>query len=99
MTIKVHRLSGERRTVVVISGAVDAATVPSLRRALVKALRTRAPILVDVTQATFIHRAGVAALVAAHRHAEQAGTSLLIRTEPTQLRTVLAAFELPPEQP
>jgi hypothetical protein len=41
----------------------------------------------------------VAALVAAHRHAEQAGTSLLIRTEPTQLRTVLAAFELPPDKP
>jgi anti-anti-sigma factor len=95
VTIKVQRPRGERRTVVVISGVVDAAAIPSLRRALVKALRTRAPILVDLTGATFIHQTGVAALAAAHRHAERAGTPLLLRTEPSQLRTVLAAFGVP----
>ena len=99
MTITIRRLRGERRTIVLISGAVDAAAVPSLRRALAKALRTRAPILVDLTRATSIHRTGVAALVDAHQRAERAGTSLLLRTEPTQIRTVLAAFDIPPEKP
>ena len=84
---------------VVISGDVGAAAVPSLRRALAKALRSRAPIVVDLTQATSIHGAGVAALATAHRQAERAGTSLLLRTQPTQIRAVLAAFEIPPEQP
>jgi anti-anti-sigma regulatory factor len=99
MTITIARLRGERRTVVVISGAVTAWAVPSLRRALAKALRIGAPILVDVTQATSIHRAGVAALVAAYQQAERAGTSMLLRAEPGQIRTVLAAFGIPPEDP
>ena len=98
MTITIRRLRGERRTIVLISGAVDGAAVPSLRRALAKALRTRAPILVDLTRATSIHPTGVAALVDAHQRAERAGTSLLLRTEPTQIRTVLAAFDVPPEE-
>jgi anti-anti-sigma factor len=97
MTITIRSPRGERRTVVVISGAIDAAAVRSLRRALAKALRTRAPILVDLTQATSIHPAGVAALVAAHQRAEQAGRSLLLRTQPTQIRTVLEAFGSPEE--
>jgi anti-anti-sigma factor len=99
MTITIRRRRAERRTIVLISGAVDAAAVPSLRRALAKALRTRAPILVDLTGATSIHRTGVAALVDAHRRAERVGTSLLLRTEPTQIRSVLAAFDIPPDRP
>ena len=99
MTITIWRRRAERRTIVLISGAVDAAAVPSLRRALAKALRTRAPILVDLTGATSIHRTGVAALVDAHRRADRAGTSLLLRTEPTQIRSVLAAFDIPPDRP
>lgn len=92
-------MRGERRTVIVVSGAVDAAAVPSLRRALARALRIGAPILVDLTQATSIHRAGLAALVAAHRQADDAGTSLLLRTEAAQVRAVLTAFGIPPEDP
>ena len=82
---------------VVVSGAVDAAAVLPLRRALIKALRIGAPILVDLTQATSMHRAGLASLAAAYRQAEQSGTSLLLRASPTQIRTVLAALEIPPE--
>ena len=99
MAVTVRRRRGEGRTVVLISGALDAGTVPSLRRALAKALRVRAPILVDLTQATSIHPAGLAALVAAHRQAERAGTPLLLRAEPMQIRTVLAALGIPPEDP
>ena len=73
--------------------------MPSLRRALVKALRTRAPILIDLTEATSIHRDGLATLVAAQRQAERTGTQLLLRTEPSQIRDVLAAFRFPPEDP
>jgi anti-anti-sigma factor len=97
MPITVQRQRGERRIVVVVSGAVDAEAVPSLRRTLVRALRTRAPILIDLTQATSINRAGLAILVAAHRQAERTGTQLLLRTGPTQISSVLAAFGIPPE--
>jgi ABC-type transporter Mla MlaB component len=42
----------------------------------------------------------VAALVAAHRRAERAGTSLLLSAEPAQIRTLLAAYGIPaPEKP
>jgi anti-anti-sigma factor len=99
MAITVRRERGERRIVVAISGALDAGAVSALRRTLVKALRTRAPILIDLTEATSIHRDGLATLVAAHRQAERAGTQLLLRTEPSQIRDVLAAFRIPPEEP
>jgi len=99
MAITIRRERGERRIVVAVNGALDARAVPSLRRALVKALRTRAPILIDLTEATSIHRDGLATLVAAHRQAERTGTQLLLRTEPSQIRDVLAAFRIPPEDP
>ena len=99
MAIRIRHLPGEGRTVIVISGAIDVWAVPSLRRALAKALMTEAPILVDLTQATSIHRAGLAALVAAHRRAQRAGTSLLLSAEPTQIRTILETYGIPPEQP
>jgi anti-anti-sigma factor len=98
MAITVRRERGERRIVVAVSGALEAGAVYSLRRALVKALRTRAPILIDLTEATSIHRDGLATLVAAHRQAERSGTQLLLRTEPSQIRDVLAAFEIPPDE-
>ena len=97
MAITVRRRRGEGRIVVLISGALEAKAVPSLRRALARALKARAPVLIDLTQATSLHRDGLAALVAAHRQAQRAGTSLLLRAEPTQIRTVLAALGIPPE--
>ena len=99
MAITVRRERGERRIIVAISGALDAGAVSSLRRTLVKALRTRAPILIDLTEATSIHRDGLATLVAAHRQAQRSGTQLLLRTEPSQIRDVLAAFRIPPDDP
>ena len=97
MAIAVRREPGQRTVVVVVSGAFDARAVPSLRRALVKAVRTGDPILIDLTQATSIDREGLTALVAAYRHSERTGTQLLLRTGPTQIRAVLAAFGIPPE--
>jgi len=97
MAITVRRARGQRQVVVGVNGALDAGAVRSLRRALVKALRTKAPILIDLTQATSIHRDGLTALVAAYRHSERTGTQLLLRTGPTQIRAVLAAFGIPPE--
>ena len=99
MAITVRRERGQRQIVVAISGALDAGAARSLRRALAKALRTKAPILIDLTEATSIHRDGLTTLVAAYRHAERTGTQLLLRTEPTQIRAVLAAFGIPPEDP
>ena len=99
MATKVRRERDQRRIVVVISGALDAGALPSFRRALVNALRTRAPVLIDLTEATSLHRDAPATLVIAHRQAERAGTQLLLRAEPTQMRAVLAAFGVPPEDP
>ena len=97
MAITVRPAPGQRQIVVGISGALDAGAARSFRRALVKALRTKAPILIDLTEATSIHRDGLTALVAAYRHAERSGTQLPLRTGPTQIRAVLAAFGMPPE--
>lgn len=99
MAIAVRRERGQRTVVVVVSGAFDARAVPSLRRALVKAVRTGDPILIDLTQATSIDREGLTALVAAYRRAERTGAQPLLRTEPTQLRDVLAVFGIPPQDP
>ena len=92
MAITVRRERGQRRIVVVVSGALEGGAVASLRRTLARALRARAPILIDLTEATSIHSAGLATLVAAHRQAERTGTPLL-------LRTVLAAFGIQPDDP
>jgi ABC-type transporter Mla MlaB component len=55
--------------------------------------------LIDLTQATSIHRDGLALLVAARRQAERSGEPLLLRTEPAQIRDLLAAIGLPSEDP
>ena len=99
MTVTVRYLRSERQTIVAVSGAVDAAAVWTLRRALAKALRMGAPILVDLTEATSVSRAGLATLVAAYREAERRRTSLLFRTQPAQIRAILAALGVPPQEP
>jgi len=97
MAITVRREPDQRRIIVVVSGVIDAGAVPALRRALVKALQSGAPILIDLTEATSIHRDGLSTLVAAHRQAERTGRQLLLRTNPAQMRSLLAAFGIPPE--
>lgn len=91
--VTVRREPGEPRIVVVVSGALDTAALPSLRRALVTALRTRVPILIDLSEATSLHSDALTTLVATHRQAERNGTQLLLRTgPPPQMRAVLGAF-------
>jgi anti-anti-sigma factor len=99
MAITVRRERGQRRIVVDITGALEGAAVPTLRRVLTRALRTRAPILIDLTRTTSIHRDALAVLLAVHRQAERTGRPLLLRTDPTQIRTVLEAFGRPPDDP
>ena len=62
MTITVRRLRAERQTIVDVTGALDAAAVRPLRRALARALRMRAPVLVDLTRATSLSRPALATL-------------------------------------
>jgi anti-anti-sigma regulatory factor len=54
------------------------------------------PVLVDMVAVRFIDRAGFAALVAAHRQAHGAGTSLLLRTAPAQIPRLIALLEIDP---
>jgi len=95
MAITVRRERGQRRIVIAIAGALDASAVPMLRRVLARALRARAAIMVDLTQATSIHQDGVAVLLAAHRQAHQTGRPLLLRADPAQIRSVLGTFGIP----
>jgi anti-anti-sigma regulatory factor len=60
-------------------------------------LRTRKPILIDLTEATSIHRDGLTMLVAAYRQAERTDTQLLLRTGPTQTHAVLGPSESRPK--
>jgi anti-anti-sigma regulatory factor len=97
MAITVRRERGQRRIVVAVTGALDASGVPTLRRVLARSLRTRAAIMVDLTEATSIHRDGAATLLAAHRQAERTGRPLLLRADPTQIRTMLGTFGIFPD--
>ena len=49
-----------------------------------------------MVEVTFIDRAGLAALTAAHRQAHDAGTSLLLRTAPAQMPRLIALLGLDP---
>ena len=91
MDFAVRHTDGRRRTLVAVSGALDAAAAASLLPALEDAVLFGAPVLVDLTWVTSVERAGVTVLIAAQRQAALAGTSLLLRTTPAQIPMLLAA--------
>jgi anti-anti-sigma factor len=104
MAVTVRRANGDRSIVVAVTGALDSAAAPALRRALAEALRAGRPILVDLVEVTSVDRAGVVALVAAQRQARRAGRPLLVRTGTRQIRRLLAVLgmlpdDLPPGDP
>lgn len=90
-----------------VRGTLDAATVDSLRSALLSTLTGHRPatMVVDLTYVTFMDSLGVGALVAGYHAARDVGTTLLLRNPSDfvhrQLRvTGLAAmFGLSPGEP
>ena len=86
----------ERRAdavVVTPSGEVDRDTAGELRRHLAEALelagRGHIDVDVDLAQVTFMDSSGIGALLAAHRLAAGAGTTLRVRDAVPTVRTVL----------
>ncbi|WP_326834495.1 STAS domain-containing protein [Amycolatopsis rhabdoformis] len=90
----------EGTCVLTVSGALDLALAPQLRRLVERAARTRAPVLViDLSAVDFLASAGMAVLVWAHRLAEPAdvrvvasGRLTLRPLELTRLTDELALF-------
>ena len=97
--ITIRRPPHERQTVVAISGAVTATAVPAVRRALTKALRTGAPILVDLTRVAAIHRARVRRARRRHDGPREPAPRCSSTRQPARIRTLLAAFGIPSEEP
>ncbi|HEY1973263.1 MAG TPA: STAS domain-containing protein [Pseudonocardia sp.] len=78
--LRVSRTELEGATALLATGEVDLATGPRLRAELA-ALLERAepkPVLVDLTEVTFLGSTGIAVLVDAHWQAVQVGTPLKV---------------------
>ena len=66
--------------VLTCSGEVDSATAPQLRSAVAVGLRDpdAGPVVVDMTEVTFLSSTGLGALVDAHREAARVGEPLRV---------------------
>lgn len=81
--------------VVTPAGECDMATASALRSSLCRALnRWRRPVVVDLSELTFIDSSGLNALVAAYRRAVQLGCPFALADPPAQVAKVLAVTGL-----
>jgi anti-anti-sigma factor len=75
--------------VVSVRGDLDSQTSLHLRSCLRKLSDAGDEVVVDLERVTFIDSAGIGALVDAHRHAEQVGRSLVLRSPGRTTRRIL----------
>ncbi|GHJ45848.1 hypothetical protein Cs7R123_31900 [Catellatospora sp. TT07R-123] len=89
-----RRASGT--VVVTVSGEIDMATAPALQHALLDALTTHTPAVIDVDLAacTFLDASGLRVLVAAHTTAQAAGCQMWARYPQRLVRMVLEVTDL-----
>lgn len=81
--------------VVRLVGELDADDTPTVRRLLAEQVLTGTGSLVlDLSELTFIDSAGLAALIAAHKGTQTAGTSLLLAGASPAVAKVLAVTGL-----
>lgn len=80
--------------VLTLTGEVDSATAPQLREAVLDALTTpdAGPVVVDMTEVTFLSSAGLGALVEAHQSADRHGEPLRVVVD--HARPVLRPLQL-----
>ncbi|MFA1543468.1 STAS domain-containing protein [Actinomadura monticuli] len=91
--LTLERLS--ERTVIAISGEVDATSTPFLRERLYAALRDcGAHVTVDLSDVTSCDASGLAMLIGAHHRAEATGTTLTLAHPRPQLAELLRATGL-----
>lgn len=89
-----HERRGDR-TVIAISGELDATSTPFLRERLYAALRDcGAYVTVDLSDVTSCDASGLAMLVGAHHRAEANGTSLTLARPRPQSADLLRATGL-----
>lgn len=90
MTVEMTTRQGA--AVAMLSGDVDLERSPLVRRALLEALRDRRPLIVDLSQVSYIDSSGIASLVEAYQTARKQDTPfLLAAVSPKALRVMQLA--------
>lgn len=84
------------RVVVALAGEVDMATAPALHYALLEALITHTPVVLDVdlSACTFLDCSGIRVLVAVHATGQAAGCQVWARYPQRLVRLVLEVTKL-----
>ncbi|HVA62057.1 MAG TPA: STAS domain-containing protein [Mycobacteriales bacterium] len=89
---------GQLDRVVVLTGPVDAASVPDLRLKLHAAIDAAAAadedLIVDLAGVFVIDATGLGLLVGAHRRASRTGCRLVLRSVPPQMSRLLRVTRL-----
>lgn len=74
-------------TVITVSGELDIHTAPDLTEVLSPAIAAGQPVIVDLTDVTFMDSSGLSVFVTALKRAREAGTTLvLVVSEPRVMR-------------
>ncbi|MET7391790.1 STAS domain-containing protein [Streptomyces sp. NPDC005529] len=99
MSAHVFVIRGSRQAVAYVTGELDIATAPRVRRALVATITRYEQVIIDLGRLDFCDCAGLSALIAAQRTARAHRAALTIRTVPPQLARLLrhAPHDLPIE--
>jgi anti-sigma B factor antagonist len=77
--------------VVALVGSLDGATAPDLREYFDQLVPGRCPVLLDLSQMSFLSSAGLRVLVVICRQAERNGARLTLAGVPAEVRAVMAA--------
>jgi anti-anti-sigma factor len=77
--------------VVALAGSLDGATAPDLREYFDQVVPGRCPVLLDLSQMSFLSSAGLRVLVVICRQVERNGARLTLVGVPAEVRAVMAA--------
>lgn len=90
------RRTASGTVLVAVRGEIDMATGPVLHAALLDALGTHSPVIIDVdlSACTFLDASGLRVLVAAHTAAQAAGCQMWARYPRRLVRRVLEVTQL-----
>lgn len=92
--LRARRIDGEP-AILVVSGEVDIATCPVLRRAIDSVLGTgRADVVIDVAGVEFIDAMGIGVLIRAAGEARRAGGRLVLRAPSRAVHRMLGLLQL-----
>ena len=87
MDFVVHSREVGAATVITVSGELDIHTAPDLTEVLSPASAAGQPVIVDLTDVTFMDSSGLSVFVTALKRAREAGTTLvLVVSEPRVMR-------------